>query len=81
MHEVNPLYSEGPPHPSANGIATRPVNWGNSNHANGNSSQSIRVILILSTSLDCELLSALLSRRRGIDLVESSADLDFGMAR
>ena len=81
MHEVNPLYSKGPSHPSANGIATRPVNWGNGRHANGNPSQSIRVILILSTSLDCESLSALLSRRRGIDLVESSADLDFGMAR
>ncbi len=81
MHEVNPLYSKGQSHPSATGIATRPVNWGNSRHANGNPSQPIRVILILSTSLDCELLSALLSRRRGIDLVESSADLNLGLAR
>ncbi|MCH7750598.1 MAG: response regulator transcription factor [Planctomycetes bacterium] len=81
MHEVKPLYSNGQSHPSANGIATRPVNWGNSRHTYGNSSQSIRVMLILSTSLDCESLSALLSQRRGIDLVESSADLDFGMAR
>ncbi len=80
MREVKPLYSSGQSHPSANGIATRPVNWGNSRPANGNSSQSIRVMLILSTALDCESLSALLSRRRGIDLLESSADLDFGMA-
>ncbi|MCH8840915.1 MAG: response regulator transcription factor, partial [Planctomycetes bacterium] len=78
---MKPLYSNGQSQPSANGIATRPVNWGNSRPAYGNSSQSIRVMLILSTSLDCESLSALLSQRRGIDLVKSSADLDFGMAR
>lgn len=52
-----------------------------SKDANGNSSPSIRVMLLQSTSLDCESLSALLSMRRGIRLVGSLSDLDFGLAR
>ena len=81
MHEVNLPFPNGSSHPSAIGISTRPANGNNSHHANGNSSQTVRLMLILSTSLDCESLSALLSNRRGFELVESSADLDFGLAR
>lgn len=57
------------------------VDGGNRNHAGGYVRQAIRVMLLLSTALDCESLSLLLSMRRGIDLVESSSDLAFGLTR
>ena len=48
---------------------------------NGNSKLPIRAMLILSTLLDCESLSALLSQRGGMEVLEASADLEYGLAR
>ena len=58
-----------------------PANGSSPESRNGHASQTVRVMLLMSTSLDCESLSALLSTRRGIELVGSSPDLDFGLAR
>jgi len=69
---VSPLCSNG---------TTRPATNGNSVHdTNGHSGQTVRLMLLLSTSLDCESMTALLSRRRGLELVGATPDLDFGLA-
>jgi DNA-binding NarL/FixJ family response regulator len=76
--QVSPVCSSSPR--SRNG--TCPSAKGTSvTRAKGHASKTVRVMLLLSTSLDCESLSALLSMREGIRLIGSSSDLDFGLAR
>jgi len=72
MHDLN--------HHSANGSFV-PTTQGGVHYANGSSSPTVRVMLMLSTALDCQSLAALLTQRRGIEVVESSANLDYGLAR
>ena len=49
--------------------------------AKSRKNKTVRLLLLLSSSLDCAAISGLLSLRRGISLVGSSSDLDFGLAR
>jgi DNA-binding NarL/FixJ family response regulator len=77
-HQASPIGSSALSRPDS----IRPsANRTSRAQANGRSSQTVRLMLLLSTSLDCESLSALLSMRRGIRVVGSSSDLDFGLAR
>ena len=69
------------PQRSTTDTTARPGAWNDNHQGNGDAGPSIRVALILSTSLDCESLSALLALRQGIEVVESCSDLDFGLAR
>ncbi len=67
-------------HDKVNGRFT-PLGHGNFHHTNGYSTPSVRVMLMLSTALDCQSLTALIAQRRGIEVVGHSADLDYGLAR
>jgi DNA-binding NarL/FixJ family response regulator len=60
-----------------------PISSGNvSIHpTNGFSTPTVRAMLMLSTALDCQSLAALLTQRRGIEVVESTAELEYGLAR
>ena len=42
---------------------------------------SVRIVLLLANSLDCESLSAALSRQQGIEVLAAMSDIDFGLAR
>lgn len=58
--------------PTGNGIFPR---------VNGYSSPSVRVVLMMSTMLDSQLLASLLAQGRMIDVEEYTADFHFGIAR
>ena len=67
---------------SENGLSERSVvNSGNFTRPTVSNHTQVRVMLILSTALDCESLPALLKQRPEIGDVECSADLEFGLAR
>lgn len=57
-----------------------PLANGSIHHANGYSTPTVRVMLMMSTALDCQSLEALISQCRGIEVLYHSADLDVGLA-
>ena len=44
---------------------------------NGN----VRIVLLLANSLDCESLTATLSRQQSVEVLAATSDIDFGLAR
>ncbi len=64
----------------ANRVTNRVANgYRHGGHRHGQ--PPVRAILLLANMLDCEALSGLFRRREGVEIVEASADVDYGLSR
>lgn len=54
---------------------------GRKQSANGQSSLTVRVLLMMATQLDCQSLAIMFSCRRSIEVADCTVDIDQGLAR